>query len=441
MKKQTLVSAAVSAAAMMPLLGASGLVSATGTETISVSTTTASGGTETCYIYDSAASSFRTPCESSWGSYDSEAKTLTLGPGINADELEKSISIQLESPFTINSTSDIKADITGPLTPVETATFAFGQYSLTGKIGGFNNSSLVIDNGTYHIDSLYVGDLTINNGTIESDYNIRLSGSLVMDGGSVVAKEIRANNIIISGGEINIDGDNEYYGLGLALDATGNIKIDGGDITVKGPSGLISHGEGIININDGTISLIGSGIAAFGINSDEGKNIIINGGDLTIDGFEWGISGRGNKIYFNGGTTTIKNSTEHTIWITDATDPENDIVFSDGMGINGNTYVFYNDDSTGIADPGEVIIASGYTYRKHYGWETIDGDDMPIPDTSGSPKTPDTGAFSSTSDNATIIVVSLGLLATISGAAYLATYIFNRRSNKVKFSRNDRLDD
>ena len=173
--------------------------------------------------------------------------------------------------------------------------------------------------------------------------------------------------------------------------------------------------------------------ASFGILLGKGKDLTIDGGNITIDGFKWGIDGGNSKIYFNGGTTTIKNSTMHTIWIVPAADPENDIVFGDGMGIKGDTYVFYDDESTGIADSGNVVITEGYTYRKHYGWETIGGDSNSGDESESSIKVPNTGIFSGENGGAIIMAISMGALAAVAGGAYVASYAIRRRSVRAKF--------
>ena len=442
MKKQTTIPAAVLAAAVIPTLGFGGLASATTSEYISVY-----GGelSESCYIYDESASSFRTPCDESYGSYDLATGTLTLGSGVNAAE---SVTVNLGSTATITSNDDINIDqISIAGSPI--VDLKFGEYSFVGNLSVLDssNSNITIYDGEYHFNNLRANLLTIDGGFVNANSYISSSGNFTLNNGFVSAKTINSNDIVINGGEIKLSGDSEYFGLGLNTGSTGGIEINGGDILIEGYVGISSNNtdERPIKINGGTIDLKSSSdsAGAFGIASNNGGNIEISGGDITIDGFEWGISGQKNKIYFNGGTTTIKNSSRHSVWITDATDPENDIVFGANMGIKEDTYVFYNDDSTGIAAPEGATVASGYTYRKHYGWEINDEEDVSptVPDTSDAPKTPDTGAFSDTLKNATLIAISLSSLVTISIAAYLATYIFNRRSSKVKFNRNDRLDD
>ena len=103
------------------------------------------------------------------------------------------------------------------------------------------------------------------------------------------------------------------------------------------------------------------------------------------------------------------------------------------MGIKEDTYVFYGSvsEGTGIADPGEVTIAKGYTYRKHYGWEDIDDDTK----TGSDVKVPDTGVFSGDSNGVMVAAISVGAVITLA-VGTMATYCLMRHHNgNIKFQK------
>ena len=123
-----------------------------------------------------------------------------------------------------------------------------------------------------------------------------------------------------------------------------------------------------------------------------------------------------------------------------AKDPENDIVFGEGMGIvEKAAYVFWDDSTstpnTGIVDDGIVTIKKGYTYRRHYGYEENDGDTDGDSNDGSTPKVPDTGVFSGEDGGVMMIAISLGTLTAVMGGIYIVAYVAKRKKSSVKFNR------
>ena len=429
MKTQTKICTAVACAAtfMMgaSLIGGGGTTLAVGGHDYVYFKTRANGAQEPtiCKFYDSSTAYDYDECSASYGSYNNTTKTLTLGAGIN-NLPNGRVEVGIDG-ITISASADIESSIYAATLGL---TLDFGNYSFTDVPYNVTDSSsvsesdfgddLIIENGTFNVSRISVsGPLEISGGTIN------------IDSDPVIAVSMK-ESFKMSGGTINISG------CEMAIDSKDNatdFEMLGGTINAANIATLGIGGMDDFAVSGGTINLKSASTpAGFGIYLQEGKDLTIGGGDITIDGFKWGISGDNSRIYFNGGTTTIKNSNKHTIWIVPAKDPENDIVFGDGMGIKEDTYVFYDDNSTGIADPGNVTITEGYTYRRHYGWETIDGDSD---DDESDIKVPDTGVFSSKNGGAIIVAVSLGIVTVLAGGFYALRYAIKRHRINIGFQK------
>lgn len=429
MKKNRKISviAACAAVAMagVGFVAGGGSASATGHEYIYFKTRAA--GTQQpdiCAFYDNVETSYSYDiCDASYGNYNAASKTLTLGAGVN-NLPNGHVEIRMDG-VTVAAGSNIASAIYA--SSVEGLTLDFGNYS-------FTDTSFKMTDSSSDSWSNFGNELTIKSGTINIP-SINVYGPLSIEGGVIningepVVAVTAHRALDISGGTINIPD------CSMAIDAIdADLNISGGVINAEDIKTTGLDATGNINISGGDINLKSNEVpAGFGVFLSNGKNLTINGGNLTIDGFEWGISGTNSKIYFNDGTTIVRNSKSHTIWIEPAADPENDIVFGEGMGIKEDTYVFYGSvsEGTGIADPGEVTIAKGYTYRKHYGWEDIDDDTK----TGSDVKVPDTGVFSGNSNGVMVAAISVGAVITLAAGA-VATYCLMRHHNgNIKFQK------
>lgn len=428
MKKQkkisVLVACAAVAAAGYSFMANGGIASAAGHEYIYFKTRSEGVQDVTiCKFYDSSTASNYDDCDVSYGSYDSTSKTLTLGSGIN--NLPNGRVEISTNGVVVTANANIESAINAALMGI---TLDFGSYSFTDVPYKITDSSTISE-------SDFGNDLVIESGAFNIP-RISVSGPLEISGGII---NINSNPVIavsmkesfkMSGGTINISE------CGMAIDSkdyASDFEMTGGTINVADIATSGVNGMDNIIISDGTLNLkSASAPAGFGFSLKKGKDLTIDGGEITIDGFKWGISGNNSKIYFNGGTTIIKNSVMHTIWIVPAVDPENDIVFSNGMGIKEDTYVFYDDNSTGIAEPGNVTIAEGYSYRKHYGWETIDGD---TDNDESDVRVPDTGAFGGESGGVVAIMASLGAVVALAAGLYAVKYAVKRRQINIGFQK------
>jgi hypothetical protein len=467
-KTKMLASAVFCASVLAPVFGVGGTALAAGNEYIYFKTR--QEGTQdftTCKFYDNNPNSIYENCNTTYGSYDTTNKKLTLGNGIN-NLPNGYVMTNVSEGITISASGNIESaiyDYSG-----QALTLDFGEYSftdipykvsdsqenvsnsnlghnLTVKSGMFNvasistgvSGSLKIDGGTTNItESISVGSFRITNGVLNIPGVLNIQTDVEINGGTInitnkpaVALSLFSGvSFSMSSGVINVSG----CGIGIVSD---DINISGGSINMDEieTSGFSAKGD--IKVSGGEINLESTKDkkpAGFGFHLIEGKNLTVESGEITLDGFDWGISLYKAKVHFNGGVTTIKNSKEHSIWITVANNPKEDIAFGDGMGIKEkDTYVFYDDRSTGIAGSGTVTIAEGYTYRRHYGYETID-DESNNTDESDV-KVPNTGVFGDNESNAVSVIISLGVVLMLFGGTYVLRYGLERRKNSVKFQK------
>lgn len=335
-----------------------------------------------------------TTCDSSYGSYNSSSRTLTLGSKINSTTSPHLIITMGDSPVTVAATSNIEASIQSLDTPI---IFNFGNYTFTDidstkEASGYGysclNSDVTFKSGTFGFNSqgCSMKALKVNGGTV--NYN---------------AGPIIASTFDIDNGTVNFSG----------------INVDNS-----------------FNMTNGTVNIVSNdAYNIFGITLEKAATMTMAGGNLNIDGFSVGIEGfSDNKINFNGGSTTIKNSTLNSIFLDLNSDPENSITFGKNVGMKEEaTYVFYDDDSTGIAAPNGVTIAEGYTnQQKHYGLDWLDGDDS-INNVSSTVKTPNTGT--TTGENNAKLIMTILALPIIAMVGFGAAYLKKRLNHRVKFSK------
>ncbi len=376
-----------------------------------------------CLFYDADGISEGYECPQDMGSFNSRRNTLTLRSGVNG-LANSQVKVMGMDGLMIVAEDDLETNIYAPSIKNEGLTLDFSTYSFTdalfkdddsseGVYSNFSGRNLTIQNGVFDLRrDLFPQSLEVDNGVINmNDATISTKGPINILGGEINSNARIAINsdddINISGGTININ--NAAYGI----TSDGDTKISGGKINIKPDKEHI-----------------------FGIYTNHG-DFIIEDGELTIEGFEWCINNDAAKIYFNGGVTTLKNNKGRAVVITNSKDPYNDIVFGENMGIkeeNVSVFIDVPDSKTGITGNEVVTIAEGYTVRKYEGSEQSNKDDDKK-DEGSAIKVPDTGAFSNMDDKTTVVLISLGALAMVSGLAYLIAYAVKRLSARAKFNR------
>lgn len=410
-------------------------------------------GTTSCYIYDA---SYEADCDASYGSYNIDTSTLTLGTGVNGKSVRVSDLSNPGNSYVIKSTADISASLSTP--SYATITFDLGEYSWTQNDSESSYLSMptygttIMKSGTLNLISQFTNyNLQIDGGTINTNAVIDSSDRKEMTTG-----DVKAETFVMNGGVLNMkNGELEIN----------NASINDGELMIENPYGLggvvsvSGSGDVDFNLNGGSVTIDAKGMSKSGIDISSYNNgnvtVNINGGVLNIKNTETGISAGGvasknTKINFNGGVSTFKDSSRYAIKLDYSDDPENAIAFGEDMGIvEPNLYVFWVDENyyegergqAGIVAENTLTIAEGGTVRRYYGWEIGDGDgedesELEVPNTDkSSPKTPDTGVFSGEGNNGIVAMISLGLLALVSGVAYVAGYIVKRCRGGVRFQK------
>lgn len=349
---------------------------------------------------DVSGTNYGSPCDTNIIEWNNSSNTLTLKAGAAAKTNAFVHISSTVSNATIVATSNADVSIYADGTVI---TMELGSYVLHDR--GYKIATGTESIGKASFSSF--GGLIMKSGVFLSDGSVyAYDGELVMDGGKMTVARFDSNyNVTINGGEFSSD---KLYSGDLIINA-GKVNVFGNAyperVTIAGGENVFGSisADGDISITNGDTQITctdKSNACVDGIGLHNNATFTISGGNLAIDGFDWGISGLGEtKLYFNGGVTTIKNATTHSIWIIDCANPESNIVFGEGMGIKEDTYVFYDDTTTGIAAPNGVTIASGYTYRRHYGWEDINKEKT----------NPKTSAY----DNLLVLAVSAMALAVL----------------------------
>ena len=209
----------------------------------------------------------------------------------------------------------------------------------SGDDGIHADTELVVDNGIININKSYEGmeaqTITINNGEINivsSDDGINVAGgndgSAMNRPGASMNSSNSESVLTINGGIIYIDAS------GDGLDANGSIYINGGTITVDGPS---NNGNGALDyeyecvVNGGILVATGeSGMAQGASSSSTQYSVLIN---FTNN-------------YSSGTVVTIENSNQEEVLSYTGSKNFSSIVFSSNklaketytIKINGNTY-------------------------------------------------------------------------------------------------------
>ena len=202
----------------------------------------------------------------------------------------------------------------------------------SGDDGMHANTELTVLEGAIHIDKCYEGleanQLLIGGGELSitaSDDGVNAYGGSDGFGREESAKVTgELPTLCITGGKLTIDAD------GDGLDSNGDLRIEGGEVVVNGPSdngnGAIDSGSengGICRVNGGTVLAVGSSGMAETFDEDSGQNSFCCNASLSFEaGEEIRIEdSRGNLLYSH---TAVKSG--------------NSVVFSSPKLALGETY-------------------------------------------------------------------------------------------------------
>ncbi|RUT48865.1 autotransporter outer membrane beta-barrel domain-containing protein [Campylobacter fetus] len=252
-----------------------------------------------------------------------------------------------------------------------TATNIYGGHANTNA----NNNSIKIseDKTTITATNIYGGhaNTNANNNKIE------------ISGGNVSAKYIyggkssnsEGNNIIISGGTINVTGNNTIYGGHATTNANNNkIEISGGTINNSNKNNIIIIGGNANNMaNSNTVSITQSTVEKIiGGNSgmSASKNsVIVSGGSVNtsiVGGQAYGGLASKNSVTVSTDTSAIVIGGQNinTANATNNNATENSVTISSGTITNN---IYGGKSITGSADKNSVTISGGTISKEIYG--------------------------------------------------------------------------
>ena len=244
---------------------------------------------------------------------------------VNADVTIQSIFVSLSGSLTIDGTETLTS--IGDVYANSNLTVAVGG-TLNTNNGAGTGGNLIVD-GTLNNtgDAVWAdGDITVS-GTLSSDNGqysgiYSLTGSFLIDGGTVTANGNGENGVWMPGGGITVKNSgslttngNTYPGI--YIDSGYDLNIDGGEVTVSDNSdnGIWMAGGDIIVESGGTLTTNGNTYPGIGVTS--GYNLYINGGTVTANGNDsngvW-MPG-GDIIIDDGGTLTTEDNTYPGVWV------------------------------------------------------------------------------------------------------------------------------
>lgn len=275
---------------------------------------------------------------------------------------------------------------------------------------------IIIDGGSYTSDGGTIlsehGSITIKNGTITDTEFMAQNGNVNLEGGTIQeikdafeekepSGEIGIKNLNIKGGEfihtnVSSDGFENLNVSGGKMQLTntemnawdGNINISGGEINLMGDdtsveTGLYARKE--FNITGGTINMKGTdtilnNIADYKPDEYPAYDLNINGGTINVTGKQAEISSSKN-VNINGGTINIAEGSTLGIYGGNDQTPTTAQLGSAAIlnisgtldtSLNGNGTLNFNSNSGKIT--GDVNMTSGGVMNVGLNNAVIDGD-------------------------------------------------------------------
>lgn len=323
---------------------------------------TVSGGTISIVSGGGSASVQSRTMSNGWWDFDTASDTTD---DISCKGLKSAQSIAISGGVLIVDAADdaVHSD--------DTITISGGEMSLSsGDDGVHADKSLTISGGTITIPTSYEGleavEITISGGDIDitaSDDGINANGgsnNLGFGGewggsrggrsgeqtSEASGEEEEMPTLVITGGRLTVTAD------GDGLDTNGDLRVEGGEITINGPT---NGGNGAIDIgteNGGTAFISGGTIIALGA-SDMAEGF----GDTSTQ-CAFLVT---TNTYTAGQTITIADSKGNVIYTSETTRSGSSVVFSSPDLTVGETYTITIGSMTATVSQTATVVGSGFS--------------------------------------------------------------------------------
>ncbi len=323
---------------------------------------TVSGGTVSIVSGNGSASVQSRTTANGWWDFDTASGNTD---GISCKGLKSTQSIVISGGMlTVDAADDA-------LHSGDTITISGGEISLSSGDDGIHaDKSLTITGGTIMLLTSYEGleaiEITIAGGDIDitaSDDGINANGgsnNLGFGGGwggsrggrsgeqtdEASGEEEELPSLVITGGRLTVTAD------GDGLDTNGNLRVEGGEVTVNGPTN--------------------SGNGAIDIGTENGGTAFISGGTVIALGASGMAEGFGDtstqcaflatmNTYTAGQTITIADSKGNVIYTGETTRSGSSIVFSSPDLTVGETYTITIGKVTATVSQTDTVVGDGFS--------------------------------------------------------------------------------
>ncbi len=324
---------------------------------------TVTGGTVNIVSGGGSASVQSRTMSNGWWDFDTASDNTD---GISSKGLKAAQSIAISGGvLTIDAADDA-------LHSGDTITISGGENTLsTGDDGIHADKSLTISGGTVTIPTSYEGleavEITISGGDIDitaSDDGINANGgssNFGFGGGFGGSRGGRSGEqtdesseeeeespiLIITGGKLTVTAD------GDGLDTNGDLRVEGGEITVNGPTN--------------------SGNGAIDIGTENGGSAFISGGTVIALGASGMAEGFGDtstqcaflatmNTFTAGQTITIADSKGNVIYTGETTRSGSSVVFSSPDLTVGETYTITIGQVTATVSQTDTVVGDGFSF-------------------------------------------------------------------------------
>ena len=388
----------------------------------------------TCEIYQFGVEPFNSlnaACEESYGSYDPETSTLTIGEGSNGKTVyiygvsaDGSVTVKRDGEIhltELHSTRELEFDFESE---AKDNMPLFDDLLIEEIVGDGEDAdhlpgSFTLKSGDFHLaKSTTFADVVLEKGNLSSDdyitvdsIEIKKGASLNINNGSLLVNE----SAKVSGGSLAIlGGESAAHAITLSGEEA-SFSMTDGTVVLEGANVMNSHG-------------IGSNAG----NKNGNQSFTISGGKISMKNYNYGIKfSRAGEATFNGGTATFEEMSGQAVLIAGKDkDLSKAISLGKDMTISEADSIYYKEgvlqNEAGIKGKGDITIT-----------KKAADDDEDAPGSAGDDeesdvKVPDTGTLEDAKTSGALSIFAASTFVLLSVIA-LATAHKKHAAGHFKF--------